>query len=682
MPTSPHLRSPRFPVIIAVVLSCLQMLSGAMQAAALPAIEQIDSPTPAIARNGEVIAQTRRLLKERDTAGLEALADQLRNGRERLDGGTWILSTFYCTATDLPESEAEINNAIEFYERWARERPTSITAQVCLVHALTSFAWEARGGGWASSVSDDGWRLFRERLARARKVFDRASALEEKCPGLFEAAQTVALGQGWSRDQYMAALAKAIKQEPSYGKYYTNACYWLLPRWHGKIGDFEKWIASQADRYPKEIGDGQYAFFVWMADCMPVKGEIQFAPGRLDWARTKRGFDLWLKENPDNLMVRFEYTRLALLAADRATVRQQFEITGGKYYPRMWKDRKQFEQARQFAFANGSCPDIAPKKSRSTPKISHEALERVKLITTLVSGFIGGALAGICLLVLAIQRKQVLPGLVAMLVCVLLATPFGTVASIAPAGGLWLYLRRKHLVYPPEIAPPARRMIIIWLVVLSVLYVGLQLAAGIFACVPLVLEHGVSDNQLLSRLVVSDGSAFRIGINAAWISFLILLAICRPQGRVGWRDRLGFHRCPVLPGLIWSAVAFILAAGLGQLFSVFMDGRSDATLKLLALGLQSPASFYIALVLVAPVFEELLFRGYAYSGLIDRIPFWATVTITSLAFALCHVQYGVIGLINVFVLGVLLTALRRKTGSVYPCIAVHMAHNLVACLAA
>jgi membrane protease YdiL (CAAX protease family) len=45
-------------------------------------------------------------------------------------------------------------------------------------------------------------------------------------------------------------------------------------------------------------------------------------------------------------------------------------------------------------------------------------------------------------------------------------------------------------------------------------------------------------------------------------------------------------------------------------------------------------------------------------------------------FTACHFQYGWVGLLMVFILGASLAFLRWKSGSVYPCIAVHGVYNL------
>lgn len=84
----------------------------------------------------------------------------------------------------------------------------------------------------------------------------------------------------------------------------------------------------------------------------------------------------------------------------------------------------------------------------------------------------------------------------------------------------------------------------------------------------------------------------------------------------------------------------------------------------------------IALVVVAPIAEELLFRGYLYGKLRQLMPLWVAVLITSLAFGAVHGQWNVA--IDVFALSLVLCSLREITGSIWAGILLHMLKNAIA----
>jgi uncharacterized protein len=83
----------------------------------------------------------------------------------------------------------------------------------------------------------------------------------------------------------------------------------------------------------------------------------------------------------------------------------------------------------------------------------------------------------------------------------------------------------------------------------------------------------------------------------------------------------------------------------------------------------------IVIVMVAPIVEELTFRGLGYS-LLARYGRWVAVIGTGLAFALAHGLVDAFPLLAAFGFG--LAYLRSRVDSVYPGIIVHGLFNAVA----
>ena len=85
---------------------------------------------------------------------------------------------------------------------------------------------------------------------------------------------------------------------------------------------------------------------------------------------------------------------------------------------------------------------------------------------------------------------------------------------------------------------------------------------------------------------------------------------------------------------------------------------------------------FVALVVIPPIAEELLFRGYFYSKIRTVSKFWVSAVITSLLFGLVHWQWNV-G-VDVFALSLVLCALREYTGTIWAGVGVHLIKNTVA----
>jgi len=83
-------------------------------------------------------------------------------------------------------------------------------------------------------------------------------------------------------------------------------------------------------------------------------------------------------------------------------------------------------------------------------------------------------------------------------------------------------------------------------------------------------------------------------------------------------------------------------------------------------------AYAAVVVVVAPIVEEVMFRGVGY-GLLERFGRPVAIFAVGIAFALVHGLIAGFPLIATFGTG--LAYLRARTGSIYPCIVLHAAFN-------
>ena len=92
-----------------------------------------------------------------------------------------------------------------------------------------------------------------------------------------------------------------------------------------------------------------------------------------------------------------------------------------------------------------------------------------------------------------------------------------------------------------------------------------------------------------------------------------------------------------------------------------------------------PPLLWLTIIVLAPLLEETLFRGFMLPGIVrTRLGAAGAIALTSLLWAAIHVQYDAYGIASVFVLGILLGLARIKTASLYVPLAMHVFANLVA----
>lgn len=89
---------------------------------------------------------------------------------------------------------------------------------------------------------------------------------------------------------------------------------------------------------------------------------------------------------------------------------------------------------------------------------------------------------------------------------------------------------------------------------------------------------------------------------------------------------------------------------------------------------------FVSLVIIPPIMEELLMRGFLFTGLRRRLSFLPAAIIVSVLFGLAHMSQVensvfISGVVGFSVLSMMLCWLREKTGSLWPSIGVHMLQN-------
>lgn len=157
------------------------------------------------------------------------------------------------------------------------------------------------------------------------------------------------------------------------------------------------------------------------------------------------------------------------------------------------------------------------------------------------------------------------------------------------------------------------------------------------------------------------------------------------------RTELGLRGSPTWTDIGLAPVGFIvyflLAAGLTAIFNQFtwFDANEvqDVGFNNYLIGIDRLIAF-VTLVVVAPVAEEVIFRGWLYGKLRTKltaatneiVSMVVSILLVSLLFGLIHGQWNV-G-VNVFAMSIVLCALREITGTIYAGILLHMLKNGVA----
>jgi uncharacterized protein len=177
----------------------------------------------------------------------------------------------------------------------------------------------------------------------------------------------------------------------------------------------------------------------------------------------------------------------------------------------------------------------------------------------------------------------------------------------------------------------------------------------------------------------SDGLLLSL---ASWASlpFALGLIVLLVKLRRGWSlwDYLGLRRFSWKALFAWLGLIVVLAAASTGLDSLADESsHSDFMVRIYETAGFLPL-LWATLLVAAPVFEEIFFRGFMFRGIEQsRLGGVGAIVITSVTFTAMHVQYHAYELVWVLVLGVLTGVARWKSGSVYLTIVIHAFANLI-----
>ena len=150
------------------------------------------------------------------------------------------------------------------------------------------------------------------------------------------------------------------------------------------------------------------------------------------------------------------------------------------------------------------------------------------------------------------------------------------------------------------------------------------------------------------------------------------------------KSELGIQRFPSWMDILWVPTGVITYLILTSIItaiamSVFTFVNYEQAQDTGFSNMSSQAEYvmaFIMLVIIAPIAEEILFRGYLFGKLRKYAPIWVAILITSLLFAIVHFAWNV-GF-DVFALSIVLCLLRVVSGSLWPSIMLHMLKNSIA----
>jgi uncharacterized protein len=128
----------------------------------------------------------------------------------------------------------------------------------------------------------------------------------------------------------------------------------------------------------------------------------------------------------------------------------------------------------------------------------------------------------------------------------------------------------------------------------------------------------------------------------------------------------------------WLALAFLAYYTLAIVYGVIFNPPEEELPK--ELGADEGVGFAIAtgilLIVIAPIAEEIFFRGFLYQAFRNSFGVWPGAILSGLVFGVIHFEF--FKLVQLAALGVILALLFERTRSLWPPIMLHAINNTLA----
>ncbi len=130
---------------------------------------------------------------------------------------------------------------------------------------------------------------------------------------------------------------------------------------------------------------------------------------------------------------------------------------------------------------------------------------------------------------------------------------------------------------------------------------------------------------------------------------------------------------------LWIGICYLLTMIYGLLAPIFEKEEIPEFMRQAYNSTDYPILLWVGIAVMAPLFEEIFFRGFIHAGWRRSALRWlGTALLTSFLWTIIHLQYGWFELSWIFILGLILSAAREVSKSLWVPIAMHAFNNALA----
>lgn len=272
------------------------------------------------------------------------LAATVKNKKKNKEGCS-ELALAYDELTNSPGTEYIRQTILEYLKAWVGRFPSSHFANASTGIFLIEYAWDARGSGWSATVTDEGRKLFKERLFSARDYLEKAHALNDTDALVPANLITVAMALGSGRNEIEKQFSLAIKADNTEFEAYYKKLVYLMPKWGGSEKEmFEFARKSTANAPANTLISRLVAKAHWEKHNYSENKDYFKDP--LVWDEAKAAYLKILEYFPEANQTRNWLAYTAYKAGDYLVASEQLAIIGDDWISDCWGNAQQFNKIK------------------------------------------------------------------------------------------------------------------------------------------------------------------------------------------------------------------------------------------------------------------------------------------------------------------------------------------------
>lgn len=235
------------------------------------------------------------------------------------DDGRPRLSVLLKALSKSFDDEKNWDKSLQRVEGLKLKYPNSALGVVVEASYWATYAWHARGHGYSSTVTPEGWHLFHERMEKSEKILADNKTVGDTLPNWYELMLEVKGALGRSEEERGKIFYEGAKKYKNYLPLYFKMSHYLQPLWGGKWETVDEMVTWSVNNTKDSEGQSLYARIYWSVGKSVVYKNNLFAVSPAKWPKMRAGFEDLMIRYPKSKWNLNYFAMFACHAGDKKT---------------------------------------------------------------------------------------------------------------------------------------------------------------------------------------------------------------------------------------------------------------------------------------------------------------------------------------------------------------------------